>query len=98
MDFYDYIINRNAAQEKNPGKLSSYRQAAELICLCWNRLDMSFVEPYLEENMVWKGGVPHRVIKDIKAKMKLSVLQDNQHTDEDKEKRLRQIHCLDSFL
>ncbi len=21
MDFYDYIINRNAAQEKNPGKL-----------------------------------------------------------------------------
>ena len=43
MDFYDYIINRNAAQEKNPGKLSSYQQAAELICLCWNRLDMSFV-------------------------------------------------------
>ena len=49
MDFYDYIINRNAAQEKNPGKLSSYRQAAELICLCWNRLDMSFVEAYLDE-------------------------------------------------
>jgi hypothetical protein len=62
MDFYDYIINRNAAQEKSPGKLSSYRQAAELICLCWNRLDMSFVEPYLDEDMVWKGGVPHRVI------------------------------------
>lgn len=62
MDFYDYIINRNAAQEKNPGKLSSYRQAAELICLCWNRQDMSFVEPYLDEEMVWKGGVPHRVI------------------------------------
>ena len=62
MDFYDYIINRNAAQEKNPGKLSSYRQAAELICLCWNRLDMSFVEAYLDEDMVWKGGVPHRVI------------------------------------
>ena len=62
MDFYDYILNRNAAQEENPGKLSSYRQAAELICLCWNRLDMSFVEPYLDEEMVWKGGVPHRVI------------------------------------
>ena len=27
----------------------------------------------------------------IKAKMKLFVLQDNQHTDEEKEKRLRQI-------
>lgn len=27
----------------------------------------------------------------VKANMKLSVLQDNQHTDEDKEKRLKQI-------
>ena len=27
----------------------------------------------------------------VKAKMKLSVLQDNQHTDEEKEKRLKQI-------
>lgn len=27
----------------------------------------------------------------VKAKMKLSVLQDNRHTDEEKEKRLRQI-------
>ena len=71
MDFYDYIINRNAAQEKNPGKLSSYRQAAELICLCWNRLDMSFVEPYLDENMVWKGGVPHRVINGKNNFLKL---------------------------
>ena len=34
MDFYDYVINRNAAQKKNPGKLSSHRLAAELICLC----------------------------------------------------------------
>lgn len=62
MNLFDYIINRNAAQEENPGKLSSYRQAAELICLCWNRLDMSFVEPYLDENMVWKGGVPDKTI------------------------------------
>ncbi len=62
MNLFDYIINRNAAQEENPGKLSSYRQAAELICLCWNRLDMSFVEPYLDEDMVWKGGVPDKTI------------------------------------
>ena len=27
----------------------------------------------------------------VKAKMKLNVLQDNQHTDEEKEKRLKQI-------
>lgn len=62
MNLFNYIINRNAAQEENPGKLSSYRQAAELICLCWNRLDMSFVEPYLDEDMVWKGGVPDKTI------------------------------------
>lgn len=34
MDFFDYIINRNAAQKENPGQLSSYREAAELICMC----------------------------------------------------------------
>lgn len=82
MDFYDYIINRNAAQEKNPGKLSSYRQAAELICLCWNRLDMSFVEPYLDEDMVWKGGVPHRVIngKDNFLKLMSQVFDSLQYS------------------
>ena len=62
MDYFDYIINKNAAQKENPGKLSSYREAAELICMCWNRLDMSFIEPYLDENVAWKGGVPNRVI------------------------------------
>ena len=71
MDFYDYILNRNAAQVENPDRLSSYRQAAELICLCWNRLDMSFVEPYLDEEMVWKGGVPHRVINGKNNFLKL---------------------------
>ena len=33
----------------------------------------------------------HNGLKYIKAKMKLSVLQDNGHTDEEKEKRLKQI-------
>lgn len=71
MDFFDYIINRNAAQKENPGKLSSYREAAELICMCWNRLDMCFVEPYLDENMTWKGGVPHKVINGKEKFLKL---------------------------
>lgn len=62
MGIFDYIFKKNSSEEENPNKLSSYRQAAELICLCWNRMDMSFVEPYLDEDMVWKGGVPHRVI------------------------------------
>ena len=33
----------------------------------------------------------HNGLECVKAKMKLSVLQDNQHTDEDKIKRLNQI-------
>ena len=33
----------------------------------------------------------HNGLECIKAKMKLSVLQDNKHTDEEKEKRLKQI-------
>lgn len=71
MDFFDYILNRESSNEQNPGKLSSYRQAAELICMCWNRLDMSFIEPYLDENMSWKGGDPHRVINGKEGFLKL---------------------------
>lgn len=33
----------------------------------------------------------HNGLEHIKAKMKLSVLQDNRHTDEEREKRLKQI-------
>ncbi len=33
----------------------------------------------------------HNGLECVKAKMKLSVLQDNRHTDEEKEKRLKQI-------
>lgn len=33
----------------------------------------------------------HNGLECIKAKMKLNVLQDNRHTSEDKEKRLKQI-------
>ena len=33
----------------------------------------------------------HNGLECIKAKMKLSVLQDNRHSDDEKEKRLRQI-------
>lgn len=82
MDFFDYIINRNTAQRENPGKLSSYREAAELICMCWNRLDMSFVEPYLDEKMVWTGGVPHRVIngKDNFLKLMSQVFDSLQYS------------------
>lgn len=62
MDFFDYIINKITAKKENPKKLSSYREAAELICMCWKKQDTSFIEPYLNEDMVWKGGEPDRII------------------------------------
>lgn len=71
MDYFDYIINRYDSSKEDPGKLSSYRQAAELICMSWNMLDMSPLEPYLDENMIWKGGVPHRVINGKEGFLKL---------------------------
>lgn len=55
MNFFDYIFRRNAAHKENPKKLSSYREAAELICMCWKRLDMSLLEPYLAHDMKWKS-------------------------------------------
>ena len=33
----------------------------------------------------------HNGLECVKAKMKLSVLQDNRHSEEEKEKRLKQI-------
>lgn len=51
MGIFDYIIQRDLSEEQNPRRLSSYRQAAELICSCWNSLDISIIEPYLDENV-----------------------------------------------
>ena len=71
MDIFDYIFHRDSSNEQNPDKLSSYRQAAELICLCWQSLDMSYIEPFLDENVVWKGGVPHKVLHGKKDYLEL---------------------------
>ena len=71
MNIFEHIFHRESSEEQNKGKLSSYRQAAELICMCWNRLDMSFVEPFLDENVVWKGGNPHKVINGKANYLKL---------------------------
>ena len=62
MGIFDYIFKKNISEKQNPGKLFSYRQAADLICMCWNKLDMSFIKPYLDDNMTWIGGVPNRVV------------------------------------
>lgn len=70
MAIFDYVINKDAAQKENPGKLSSYRQAAELICTCWNNLDVSIIEPYLDKNVTWSGPLPD-IIKGKENYLKL---------------------------
>ena len=27
----------------------------------WNSLDLSIIEPYIDENVTWSGGVPHLI-------------------------------------
>ena len=71
MDIFDYIFDKDLSEKQNPGKLSSYRQAAELICLCWNRLDMSFIEPFLHEQIVWEGNALNRKIQGKSNYLKL---------------------------
>lgn len=71
MGIFDYIFNRDSSKKDNPNKLSSYRQAAELICSSWNRLDASIIEPYLDENVKWNGGTPHREISGKDNYLKL---------------------------
>lgn len=71
MDIFDYVCERESSLRDKPNRLSSYRQAAELICTCWNRLDMSFIEPYLSDNMTWKGGHPTKVINGKENYLKL---------------------------
>jgi len=43
------------------------------------------------KNIPASGVVIHNGLEYFRAKMRLTVLQDNSHTDEDKEKRLEQI-------
>ena len=38
-------------------KIEENIHAAEIICACWNNLDTSIIEPYLSEDVIWKGKV-----------------------------------------
>lgn len=62
MEIFDYIFNRDSSEKQHPGRLSSYRQAAELMCSCWNSLDMSMIEPYLDENVTWSRWISNITI------------------------------------
>lgn len=63
MSIFDYIFNRESSDKHNPGRLSSYRQAAELMCSCWNSLDISLIEPYLDENVTWTRWTSKETVK-----------------------------------
>lgn len=55
MGIFNFLFKKSSKDEQEPVKLTSYMEAAELICKCWNNLDTSIIEPYLSENIVWKG-------------------------------------------
>ena len=45
--------------------VKSYMHAAEIICACWNNLDTSIIEPYLSEDVIWKGMEQSGPLNDI---------------------------------
>lgn len=55
MGIFNFLFKKSSKDELEPVKLTSYMEAAELICKCWNNLDASIIEPYLSESIVWKG-------------------------------------------
>ena len=55
MGIFDFIFKNGSSKDLTPVKLTSYMEAAVLICKCWNNLDTSIIEPYLSEGVVWKG-------------------------------------------
>jgi hypothetical protein len=55
MGIFNFLFKRSSQSEQKPVKLTSYMEAAELICKCWNDLDAGVIEPYLSKNILWKG-------------------------------------------
>ena len=56
-----------------------------------NLLAKQCVVQFSSTSVPARASVIYNGLEYFKAKMKLSVLQDNSHTDEEKEKRLKQI-------
>jgi len=51
MGLFDIIKKKVTSNSKNHLKLTSSLQAAELICSCWENLDVSIIEPYLAQSV-----------------------------------------------
>ncbi len=61
MSIFDYIFKRDLTKEKETESLTSHRQAAELICSCWNNMDVNIIEPYLDKDIIWHGPLPNPI-------------------------------------
>ena len=62
MSIIDYIFDKLSGKNQDSYKLISDRQATELICSCWNMLDVSAVEKYLDEDVIWNYGTLQKEI------------------------------------
>ena len=62
MSIIDYIFDIISGKNQDSYKLISDRQATELICSCWNMLDVSAVEKYLDEDVIWNYGTLQKEI------------------------------------
>ena len=62
MSIIDYIFDKLSGKNQDSYKLISDRQAAELICSCWNKLDVSAIEKYLDEDVIWNYGTLQKEI------------------------------------
>jgi len=56
MSIIDYIFDIISGKKQDSYKLISDRQAAELMCSCWNKLVISEIEKYLDEDVIWYYG------------------------------------------
>lgn len=54
MSIFNYILKKSS-KSNNPVRLTSHMHAAEIMCACWNNLNSSIIEPYLSEDIEWKG-------------------------------------------
>ena len=64
MNFFKHLFKKNSHKEDALIRLRSNMHAAEIICACWNNLDISIIEPYLSEDVIWKGKVHSGPLND----------------------------------
>ena len=66
MDIFDDIKDSGSTLKEHRGRLTSYKQAAELICMSWDKLDIDIIKPYLDDNVIWERIVAQKIVYDGK--------------------------------